>query len=51
MPEGKKLEEYTIPNSVTTIGNYAFWECSSLQSIDIPNSVTTIGNYAFYNCN
>ena len=50
LPEGKKLEEYTIPNSVTTIGKGAFDRCSSLQSIDIPNSVTTIGNLAFRGC-
>ena len=39
-----------IPNSVTSIGNYAFRECSGLTSISIPNSVTSIGNYAFYYC-
>ena len=39
----------TIPNSVTTIGNYAFYNCQKFNSI-IPNSVTTIGNYAFYSC-
>ena len=39
-----------IPNSVTSIGNYAFYECTSLTSIEIPNSVTSIGNYAFYEC-
>lgn len=50
LPEGKKLKEYTIPNSVTTIGKDAFDHCSSLQSIDIPNSVTTIGDYAFSGC-
>ncbi|MCM1259906.1 MAG: leucine-rich repeat protein [Staphylococcus sp.] len=38
-----------IPNSVTSIGGYAFWS-SSLTSIEIPNSVTSIGDYAFYNC-
>ena len=39
-----------IPNSVTSIGDYAFYGCSSLTSIYIPNSVTTIGNDAFYGC-
>ena len=36
--------------SVTSIENYAFFECSSLTSVTIPNSVTSIGNYAFYGC-
>ena len=40
----------TIPNSVTTIGDHAFYCCSNLTSITIPNSVTTIGNYALYYC-
>ena len=39
-----------IPNSVTSIGYYAFYCCSSLTSIEIPNSVTSIGNYAFSGC-
>ena len=41
---------YTIPNSVTTIGEHAFSDCDSLTSINIPNSVTIIGNSAFYGC-
>lgn len=40
----------SIPNSVTSIGNSAFANCSSLTSIRIPNSVTTIGGYAFLSC-
>ena len=40
----------TIPNSVMSIGDYAFDSCSGLTSITIPNSVTSIGNYAFRNC-
>ena len=39
-----------IPNSVTSIGNYAFSECTSLTSIQIPNSVTSIGIGAFLGC-
>ena len=50
MPVGKKTAQYTIPNSVTSIGYEAFSGCSALQSIDIPNSVTSIEHDAFYGC-
>ena len=40
----------TIPNSVTSIGDYAFSYCSGLTSVTIPNSVTSINEYAFSGC-
>ena len=43
------LTSVTIPNSVTSIGEYAFYDCG-LTSVTIPNSVTSIGSYAFKNC-
>ena len=39
-----------IPNSVTSIGDYAFADCYGLTSITIPNSVTSIGDNAFSGC-
>ena len=44
------LTSITIPNSVTSIGEWVFSDCSSLTSITIPNSVTSIGNVAFSGC-
>ena len=44
------LTSVTIPNSVTTIGGYAFKDCSALTSVTIPNSVTIIGWSTFKDC-
>ena len=44
------LQQITIPDIVTSIGDDAFRECKSLQQITIPNSVTKIGNFAFRFC-
>ena len=41
---------YTIPDSVTTIGDHAFYNCSNLTSITIGDSVTTIRDGAFSSC-
>ena len=44
------LTEYTIPDSVTSIGGHAFSWCDSLESVTIPDSVTSIGKWAFSYC-
>ena len=49
-PEGKTDTSYAIPNSVTSIDNYAFYGCKGLTSITIPDSVTSIGDRAFDGC-
>ena len=49
-PAGKTDSEYVIPNSVISIGDSAFENCTSLTSVTIPDSVTSIGDYAFCNC-
>jgi hypothetical protein len=48
-PEGLP-GSYTIPNSVTSVGDYAFNYCASLASVTIPDSVTSIGDDAFLFC-
>ena len=40
----------TIPSSVISIDDSAFWSCSGLTSITIPSSVTSIGDFAFSDC-
>ena len=49
-PAGNSRTKYTIPDSVTSIGGWAFSRCTSLTSVTIPDSVTSIGYEAFYSC-
>ena len=44
------LIEYTIPDSVNSIGDCTFYMCDSLESVTIPDSVTSIGEWAFRDC-
>ena len=46
----RKIKKITIPDSVTSIGSYAFYYCTALINVIIPDSVTSIGSYAFYYC-
>ena len=46
----QKLTSYVIPNSVTSIGGFAFHKCESLTGVVIPNSVTSIGDRTFFGC-
>ena len=50
-PAGKNDMEYTIPNTVTCIGESAFKDVSSLETVSLPDSVITIEDFAFFNCN
>ena len=44
------ITSVTIPESVTSIGQFTFSDCHSLTSVTIPNSVKSIGSYAFSGC-
>ncbi len=44
------LTEYVIPDSVTSIGDYAFYDCDSLTNITTPDGVSSIGDSAFEGC-
>ena len=46
----QKQTSYVIPNSVTSIGGFAFHKCESLTEVVIPNSVTSIGDRTFFGC-
>ena len=46
----ENITSVTIGNSVTSIGNYAFYDCSGLTSVTIGKSVASIESLAFRNC-
>ena len=44
------IQHIRLGSGITSIGDFAFYNCNSLASITIPSSVTSIGTYAFQNC-
>ena len=48
--DGVLATDIEIPDTVSSIGNYAFFNCDSIKSVKIPDSVTSIGEWAFYKC-
>ena len=48
-PEGK-AGAYTVPNSVTNIGDGAFYDCSGLTGVTLPDGIVRIGDSAFFDC-
>ena len=49
-PHAFAQTSYDIPDGITSIGDYAFYDCSRLTSVIIPDGVTSIGNGAFSSC-
>ncbi len=45
------ISQIDIPQSVTSIGEYAFWYCRNLETVTLPDGITAIGNNAFNKCN
>ncbi|MBQ7638898.1 MAG: leucine-rich repeat protein [Clostridia bacterium] len=49
-PAAKTNAQYTVPEGVTEIGDYAFYEAENLESVVLPEGLTRIGALAFYGC-
>ena len=49
-PWGTDITEAVLTEGVTSVGDYVFYNCTSLTSVTIPDSVTCIGDSAFHNC-
>lgn len=50
-PKGKTATSFTIPSTVTSVGDYAFYNCSNLTEIILPSNLLTIEGHAFEGCN
>ena len=48
--DDSNVETVALPSTMTSVSQYAFYDCTSLRNVTIPSSITSIGNYAFTNC-
>lgn len=48
--KGSGIVKITLPQKITNIGEYAFYDCTNLQEVELSDSVRRIGKYAFANC-
>ena len=48
--ENTEITDLVIPDGVTSISSYAFYDCTGLTNVSIPSSVTSIGDAAFVSC-
>ena len=46
----KKIKQVIMTGNITSISDYAFFECVYLEKIELPSSITVIGEKAFYGC-
>lgn len=49
-PASSSATSYSVPDTVTTISEYAFYDCNSLVSVTLPDGLKWIEDYAFYSC-
>ncbi len=49
-PAASETKEYSVPSTVRTIADYAFYSCTGLKSVTVPNGVNNIGISAFQDC-
>ena len=44
------VKKVIVGEGVTSLGNYAFYQCNNLVSVSLPSTITRIGDYTFYYC-